>query len=252
MGIGIKTKMALSWPRALWVNWRIRAYAKRYKNNSDNYTLQQRNDWLVKKAKFLLWLWNIKVEVEGYQNLPKSPAILVPNHKSYADPVVLLYALKKQSHEDDVLNKIPTFVGKKELQKQKSVHSAMQLLDSFFIDSENFRDFFKTLNEFGKFVKENRTYGVIFPEGTRVGEDGLGEFKNGAFKVAHQNFLAVVPVAISDTREAFNHKRKKKLTIKVTFLPQFKANTVFAMDVNVLAEKAKEAIQGALANGEDK
>ncbi|WP_429978747.1 lysophospholipid acyltransferase family protein, partial [Mycoplasmopsis bovis] len=81
---------------------------------------QQRNDWLLRKARFFLWLFGVKVIIEGYDNIPKGAVIIAPNHKSNVDPVLVLYALKKQTKEENIRNRIPTFLAKIELSKKRT------------------------------------------------------------------------------------------------------------------------------------
>ncbi|WP_029513465.1 lysophospholipid acyltransferase family protein [Mycoplasmopsis primatum] len=241
-------KMIFFWWIFLWHMWRINAYARRYRKDPSFYHPQQRNDWLVKKAKIFMWFYGVKVKVEGYDNLPKGASILAPNHKSFIDPVVVLYALQKQTKEEGVKNRIPTFIAKKELTKRMLLRNLLSIIDTLYIDRDNIRESFKVLNEFGSFVKKNLTCGVIFPEGQRVYEDGLGEFKNGAFKVAISNYLPIVPVAITDTRGALNAKRFKKFYITIKFLQPLKPASFLTMNPEVISNKVKSAIEGALKN----
>ncbi|WP_029512746.1 lysophospholipid acyltransferase family protein [Mycoplasmopsis iners] len=241
-------KMIFCWPLMLWYMWRLRAYARKYKKFPAQHTPQQRNNWLLKRARLILWLYNVKVQVEGYNNIPNTGAILTPNHKSNLDAIIMLYALKKQTKDASVLNKIPNFLAKKELEKSKLAMAAIKLSDSTLIDRNNFRSAFASLAEFGSGIKERRTYGVVFPEGTRIDSAELGEFKTGAFKVAISQYLAVVPVAISDTREAMKKSRSKKLIVKVTFLPAIKPANLLASQPQKIAERVKKAIEGELNN----
>jgi 1-acyl-sn-glycerol-3-phosphate acyltransferase len=62
---------------------------------------------------------NVVVEVKGYENLPKGVALLTPNHQSNIDPLVLIAALKKQTHDVGIANKMCIFLAKEELKKNK-------------------------------------------------------------------------------------------------------------------------------------
>lgn len=241
-------KMIFLWWLVLWYWWRINAFARKYRKDPSFYHPQQRNDWLLKKARFFLWLYGVKLVVEGYDNIPKGAVILAPNHKSNIDPVLVLCALRKQTKEENIRNKIPTFLAKIELSKKRTIRNLLSLIDTIYVDRENPRDGIKKINEFGAFVKKNSTCGVIFPEGTRVVEDELGDFKAGAFKVAVSNYLPIVPVAISDSRDGLNVKRMKSIKIKVTFLPALKPASFITMEPVVIAENVKGMIKGALRN----
>ncbi|WP_027335058.1 lysophospholipid acyltransferase family protein [Mycoplasmopsis felifaucium] len=239
-------KMILLWWLFLWSMWRVNVFARKYRKDPNYYPPMQRYNWMLKKAKLLLWFYGVKVNVEGYENLGKGPAILAPNHKSNMDPIILILALQKQTKEEAVDHKIPTFLAKIELKKKMTTRNALSLLDTVYIDRKNIRESVNSLKEFGNFVKQNLTYGVVFPEGTRVKEDGLGEFHSGAFKVARDKYLPVIPVAISDTRDALNPKRFKRCNITVKFLSPLKPASILTMDANVVAEKVKNTIEAAL------
>ncbi|EIN14802.1 1-acyl-SN-glycerol-3-phosphate acyltransferase [Mycoplasmopsis agalactiae 14628] len=241
-------KMIFLWWLVLWYWWRINAFARKYKKDPTFYHPQQRSDWLLKKARFFLWLFGVKLVVEGYDNIPRGAVILAPNHKSNIDPVLVLCALRKQTKEESARNKIPTFLAKVELSKKRTIRNLLSLIDTIYVDRDNPRDGIKKINEFGAFVKKNSTCGVVFPEGTRVENDELGDFKAGAFKIAVSNYLPIVPVAISDSRDGLNVKRMKSIKIKVTFLPALKPASFITMEPVVIAENVKSMIKGALRN----
>ena len=56
---------------------------------------------------------------------------------------------------------------------------------------------------------------LIFPEGTRSRSGALGEFKNGAFKLALLTKKPIVPIVIRGTGEALS-KGKAMMAAKVT------------------------------------
>lgn len=241
-------KMIFFWWIFLWNMWRVSVYARKYRKNPDYYHPMQRYNWLLKKAKLFLWFFSVKVKVEGYENIGKGPTILTPNHKSNIDPIIMLYALQKQTKEEGVEHKIPTFIAKKELSQKRITRQVLSLLDTFYLNKDNIRESIAALKDYGKYVKERLTFGVIFPEGTRVKEKELGEFKSGAFKVAAERYLPIVPVSISDTRDALNVKRMKKCTITVRFLNAMKPNNFIGMDYGAIAARVKENIERSLAN----
>ncbi|MBU4690368.1 1-acyl-sn-glycerol-3-phosphate acyltransferase [Mycoplasma sp. ES3157-GEN-MYC] len=243
-------KMVFLWWHFLWCLWRLKAMVRKYRRMPDELTPQQRNDYLLKRAKQLLWYFNVKINVEGYSDLPKSPALLLPNHKSNIDPLIILAALEKKDFAMLGGNKIPTFLGKIELKRKKFASGVLELLDTIFINRQDLRQSLKSLNEFGDFVKNNKRYGVIFPEGTRITTDELGEFKAGAIKVAQSQYLTIVPVSISDTRQALNKNRGKKLLVNVKFLKPIKPADFLAMDNLAIANRVKNEIEMSLDKNE--
>ncbi|WP_029608507.1 lysophospholipid acyltransferase family protein [Mycoplasma simbae] len=241
-------KMIFLWWHFLWCIWRLNAMAIKYRRQPDTLPALQRSNYLLKRAKQLMWYFNVKLEVDGYDNLAKGPVILMPNHKSNIDSLLVLAALEKTDYQRIGSNKIPTFLGKVELKRRKLTRRILELLDTVFINRSDLRQSIKALDTFGNFVKTNKTYGVIFPEGTRIKTTELGEFKAGAVKVAQSYYLPIVPVAISDTREALNKNRGKKLLVKVSFLRTIKPAEFVTMDNQAVANRVKQEIEKALGN----
>ncbi|UUD36013.1 1-acyl-sn-glycerol-3-phosphate acyltransferase [Mycoplasmopsis citelli] len=223
---------------------KISSMYRKYKKDNESLSPQFRNDYILKLSKKLLKINNIDLEIKGFENVPKSGGtLIVPNHKSNMDPVALFAALEKQDFEQGSKNRIINFLAKKQLEKKFLVKRILKLTDSIIIDRENFRESLKQLNEFGEFVRVNKTLGVIFPEGTRVKQEALGEFKSGAFKIAASNYLTIVPVAIINSLEAENKKRKGRLKITVSFLKPLKPGNYITQEPKALAQRVKELIE---------
>ncbi|MFV8481728.1 lysophospholipid acyltransferase family protein [Mycoplasma sp. SK341A] len=204
---------------------------RKYKKDADQIQSIERYKYLLKLSKKILKLYNIDVVIENYDNLPASGSVLVmPNHKSLFDPLIMLVALEKQTYEANAKELIPTFVAKKELADAKFIKSALHLLNTFFVDRNSIKQSLVEMNKFAEFIKLNKTYGVIFPEGTRVLDQPLGEFKSAPFKLAQKEYLTIQPVAILHSQEADNSKRKGRLTVTVKFLTPLKPNSFITQD----------------------
>lgn len=158
-------------------------------------------DLVVKRGK-------LKVEVEGYENIPSKgrPYIITPNHSSLLDVPLLLYAFKR----------IIGFVSKKENAKIPFVGRWVTVIYSVFIDRSDSRAAIKSLNEGAKFIRAGYPQ-VIFPEGTRTLDGTVGEFKAGSFKLAEKAGVPVLPVAIKGGYEVMRKGRFvfKPGTIKI-------------------------------------
>ncbi|MGY6171989.1 lysophospholipid acyltransferase family protein [Candidatus Mycoplasma pogonae] len=224
-------------------------FARKYKKEPANFNTQMRNDYMVKKAYKFLKLYGINVKVEGYENLPKNgPALITPNHQSNMDALAMLVALKKQTSDKEEKNKIGTFIAKIELSKKRLQRSFLNIIDTFYIDRENIRQAVKTLDEFGKYVKENKTYGVIFPEGTRTKNGEIQEFKGGAFKVAKKEYLSIIPTTILNSYESDNLNKRSdfKKTITVIFHKPIKPNIFITQSNEAIAKRVKEIVASKL------
>ncbi|MBW0595590.1 1-acyl-sn-glycerol-3-phosphate acyltransferase [Mycoplasmopsis anatis] len=230
---------------------KINSLARKYRKTPELASQQVRLDKMIKYSKKMLKLLRIDVEIEGIENLPNTGGvILTPNHKSNIDSVVLMKLFELNKEKGDELHKMPTFVAKKELLKKRLIRNGLSLLDTFSIDRQNFRDSYKTLQDFGEYVKRSSTYGVIFPEGTRVpNSNEIGEFKAGAFKIAAMKYLPILPITIKNSEQAFDKKRKNRLTIKIIVHPLIKANAVITQDPVAVGKRIRDIVLSGLNNG---
>lgn len=139
-------------------------------------------------ARSLLRLAGVKVSLSGLENTPQKPCIYVSNHQGNFDiPLLMGY-----------LDKPHGFLAKKELKKLPSISSWMKYLHCVFIDREDPRQSIAALSRCADLMKEGYSF-LIFPEGTRSKSRRMGEFKQGAFKMAFKNHAPIVPVVIDGT-----------------------------------------------------
>ena len=122
----------------------------------------------------------ISYQTKKYK-LPK-PCIIVSNHTSYLDIVFSPF----------YINHTAVFIGKYELLQ-------IPLFKYFFIyldipvNRKKITDAHKAFSESGKKIDEDISV-VIYPEGTISSAGVLKPFKNGAFKLAIEKQVPIVPV----------------------------------------------------------
>jgi fatty-acyl-CoA synthase len=142
-------------------------------------------------CRILLWLAGCPIRLTGAENLPgPTPAILVANHASYVDSLVLMAVLPLDFR----------FVAKRELLSRPLVGTIIRKCGHLPV--ERF-DRSQSLADAERVVEALRG-GVpllFFPEGTFVESPGLLPFRLGAFKAAVEVQCPVVPVAVRGTRE---------------------------------------------------
>ncbi|NQY20710.1 MAG: 1-acyl-sn-glycerol-3-phosphate acyltransferase [Campylobacteraceae bacterium] len=155
---------------------------------------------------------NITVEVINKEKLPEDEKyLLLSNHKSILDPIVVEMALKD--------TKIRGFwIAKKELYNSFFFGTFTRNAGTILLDREapSMIPFFKKTKE----VVNSGLSIFIFPEGTRNKTDSsLSEFKEGARVIALKNRLPMLPVYIRTNvnevlKEAIEN-RTKNLTIEI-------------------------------------
>ena len=141
-------------------------------------------------ARFALVALRIPLSVNGIDRLPRAGgAVLVFNHSSYMDAVVVAAVLPGE----------PTYVAKKELARQLFAGPMLRRLGVLFLDRYELTDSLADLENVANAARQN-SFLVFFPEGTFTRRAGLSGFFLGAFKVATQAKLPVVPGILRGTR----------------------------------------------------
>lgn len=122
----------------------------------------------------------ITYKIKKYK-LPR-PCIVVPNHTSYLDIVFSPFYVDHTA----------VFMGKSELLKVPLFRYFFVYLD-VPVNRKSMRDSHKASADIGKKIDEGMS-AIIYPEGT-IGHKGkLKPFKNGAFRLAIEKQVPVVPV----------------------------------------------------------
>ena len=129
------------------------------------------------------------VAVSGAERVPRGNAMLVFNHSSYVDAVVLAAALPGE----------PAFVAKSELARQIFAGPVLRRLGTLFVERYNVVDSLADAQTVIAAAQQGRVL-VFFPEGTFTRRPGLAGFFLGAFKVAAEANLPVLPGVIRGTR----------------------------------------------------
>jgi 1-acyl-sn-glycerol-3-phosphate acyltransferase len=141
-------------------------------------------------ARAFLALAGIPLEVRGLANLPRAPAhLVVANHASYLDGLVLVAALPAPCR----------FVAKRELLGSLVPRVYLRRLGAEFVERFEAQQSVADATRLAAASREGTPL-VFFPEGTFRRAPGLLPFHLGAFAVAAQAGVAVVPVAIRGTR----------------------------------------------------
>src|SRR3954454_2141467 len=136
-----------------------------------------------------LALARIPVNVAGLGHIPRGNAVILFNHTSYMDALVIASVLPGE----------PAFVAKKEFADQAFAGSFMRRLGVAFVERFDAAASLADADAMTGMAREGRLF-VFFPEGTFTRRAGLLGFYMGAFKVAADASLPVVPGVLRGVR----------------------------------------------------
>jgi putative phosphoserine phosphatase / 1-acylglycerol-3-phosphate O-acyltransferase len=139
----------------------------------------------------MLAITGVRLEVRGERHLwAHRPCVFLFNHQSYADGYVLLSLLRHGV----------TGVAKKEVANTPLVGQILRALDFAFIDRSNTHSAIEAMEPAVDRLRRGLSV-VIAPEGTRSLTPRLGRFKKGAFHIAMQAGMPIVPVVLRNAHE---------------------------------------------------
>lgn len=175
-----------------------------------------------------------KVTIIGKEKLDNKAKVIVANHQSQED-ILLIYRLG-----------VPfNWISKAEVFKIPFYGWLMYLNGDIKLRRTSKSSIKRMILDAEKVLHQGSTI-TIFPEGTRSKTDKIGHFKEGAFKIAQDTKVPVVPVAIYGTGNKLIYpnglfKGKHQVIVKVLDkIPyeQFKDKEIknFASEVRSLIE----------------
>lgn len=181
----------------------------------------------------------IPVHVEGNEYLdPKQAYIFVPNHQSMFDIFLLLGFLGHKFK----------WVMKKELAKVPLVGFACKCCGFIYINRTGKSSIAESMNKADDTLRQHKSL-AIFAEGTRTRTGRLGTLKRGAFKLAVEQNLPIVPISLNGCYEAMPKGRylvklhPLKLIVHQPIVPDLN-------DPNAM-ETLREATRQAILSGLD-
>ena len=142
-------------------------------------------------SRTLLLACGARVRVHGREHLSEhAPCIFIANHQSMVDIWALLTVVPPNTR----------FVAKQELFRIPLFGWALSASGCVPIDRANHADALRALSRAAERIRAGCSV-VLFPEGSRSRDGRLGPFKKGAFHLALQAGVPVVPVAITGSFE---------------------------------------------------
>jgi lysophosphatidate acyltransferase len=179
----------------------------------------------------VLPILGIKLEVQGREFLTHSqPCIFIGNHQSALD--VAIYG--------EICPLDTVAIGKKEIAWIPLFGWLFKFSGGILIDRKNKRKAISQIDEAVQAIKEKKVSVGILPEGTRNRSGkGMLPFKKGAFHLAVESQVPLVPIIIAEFGELvnFNNKRINRGVIQVKVLPPIPTVGLTTKDITELSLK---------------
>ena len=153
--------------------------------------------WATRWASAILKGAGIRVHLEDRAHLdPARPYVFVPNHQSGLDILVLAAALPYPFG----------FAAKAELKEVPFLGHAIAGSPSVFVDKRDARRAVETIREAAERIRAGMSV-LIFPEGKRTYSGGLARFERGAFVLAVEAGVPLVPVTLHGAYRLLDERR---------------------------------------------
>lgn len=136
--------------------------------------------------RLLLWIFT-ELEVEGTENVPSGPALIVCNHVNLMDPVVPIAVLKRRV----------TFMAKEEVFATPFLGPLLRALQVVPVARGRIASR-RALQRAESFLQRGWVF-CMYPEGTRSRRPGMGPGHAGAALLALRTGVPIVPAAITGT-----------------------------------------------------
>ena len=137
-------------------------------------------------------LAGVDLRVDGEEHLwSHRPAVFIFNHQSALDAVLMVKMLRRDL----------TGVGKQEIKRYPVIGPLFSAAGVVFVDRKNTKRAVEALQPAVEALRQGRSL-VIAPEGTRSPTPRLGRFKKGAFHMAMQAGVPIVPVVFRNVLDA--------------------------------------------------
>lgn len=168
--------------------------------------------------------------------VPNQQAVYVINHQDVLDIFIYTGALPQNI----------AILGKTDLRYVPIFGLAFWLAGNIFIDRGNKARAWETMHNLVKTIKTRGCSMYMFPEGTRSHGKGLLPFKTGAFALAVESGLPIIPIVFSSTHKHIDLHRWHAGTAMVRHLEPIYTEGLTQEDVKPLMERTRNTMQAAI------
>lgn len=190
-------------------------------------------------------LIGLRLNVTGEENLwSHRPAVFVFNHQSKADVVIIAKLLRR-----DIAG-----IGKQEIKTETPlIGKVLEWGGVVFIDRSNAASAIESITPLVDTMRKDGKSVVLAPEGTRTVSPTLAPFKKGAFHIAMQAGVPMVPIVI---RNAGDVAPKgdfvfRPATVDVEVLPPVNTSTWTTKTIDAHVREVRNMFARALGQPEE-
>ncbi|MBB5708689.1 putative phosphoserine phosphatase/1-acylglycerol-3-phosphate O-acyltransferase [Sphingopyxis panaciterrulae] len=161
---------------------------------------------------FATAITGVELEVEDERHLWSArPCVFIFNHQSKADVMILAKLIRRDMGA----------VGKKEIRDIPILGKLMEWGGTVFVDRADGKSAIRAMEPLVDAIRQDGKSICIAPEGTRTLTPKLGAFKKGAFHLAMQAGVPIVPIVIHNATDVApkNEFVMRPATVRVTVLP---------------------------------
>lgn len=198
--------------------------------------------WSRRWGRWILQPGGVRIEVEDHARLdPGKPCIFVANHQSALDILVLAAAVPYPFG----------FVAKAELEKTPILGAAIRHSACVFVDKRDPRTAVKSIQEAGERIRGGNSV-FIFAEGERSYSGGLLPFQRGAFFLAVEAGVPLVPVSLLGAYRLLDERRFlfRPGTVRVVLHPPISMHGLTRRDLPEVTARVHEALATSLTQYE--
>ncbi|XP_048170630.1 1-acyl-sn-glycerol-3-phosphate acyltransferase alpha [Corvus hawaiiensis] len=184
--------------------------------------------------------YGIRMRVSGSERLRlPGPFVIVCNHQASLDLMGMVEIIPERC--------VP--IAKRELLYLGTVGWACWLSGIIFIDRHRRDTAIEVISHTASTMQRENLRVWVFPEGTRNPGRSMLPFKRGAFHLAVQAQVPIVPIVISPYWDFFSPKEKRFTsgTCTIRILPSVDTRGLSPKDVPKLTESVRQAMAEALA-----
>ncbi|MEA2059115.1 MAG: lysophospholipid acyltransferase family protein [Thermodesulfobacteriota bacterium] len=188
-------------------------------------------------GKMICYLTPVFIRIKGREHIdPHTSYVVVSNHESFYD-IFIVYGWLGIDFK---------WVMKKSIRKIPGIGIACEKMDHIFIDRSNSQEAVACINTAKTRIK-NGTSVFFFPEGTRSRNGDIQRFKKGAFKMALDLKIPILPVTINHTHKILPKGSFALFPGKAELIihPPIDTSGYTSNNLQVLMNTSKQIIQSA-------